>query len=102
MSDQSSRNLIIGAGAIISAVGFVILAFGVPAISAKYVEITKSTHTNIRQDAEIKYNSNKIGEIFIVLGQIAENGAAQLKVTNEILINQARFDTKLDTWEPAE
>lgn len=101
MSTQSPRNLIIGAAAILGALGIVTIAFGVPAISAKYAEISKSTLTNATQDANIAHNSENIDDVYLVLAKIEKNGAAQLKATNDILVSQARFETTLDTWEPA-
>lgn len=102
MSTQNPRNLIIGAAAILGALGIVTIAFGVPAISAKYAEITASTLNNVRQDADIRHNSEKIDDVYIVLAKIAENSAAQLKATNAILVSQARFETNLATWEPSQ
>jgi len=101
MNQQSSKNLVIGSAAILSALGIVAVTFGVPLASAKYQEISKSTLNDVRQDAEIKHGNDKLTELSLAVSKIAENSANQLNATNEIKVSQARFEAKLDTWEPA-
>tara|TARA_B100000745_G_C20087463_1_gene371602 strand:+ start:231 stop:527 length:297 start_codon:yes stop_codon:yes gene_type:complete len=90
-NSNPEKRLLIYACSVISVIGMLCLAIGVPFGSDLVRQISESTKKDVRQDAEIKHLQSKVDKMELVLDRVSRNGEGIARIEGRLLL-----------WEPEE